>query len=371
MNEIAEIARRVILAMAKYKVPMCPENYFVWYEGLTGKNEELAKELYQYQASGIEFTEKLNRKLYEKYFGYSQSRMLLKEISEEAGKLLREFLEKVSSGDEATKEYAGRLKEYLGRIERAGQEPSELKKLLQDLVLDTRRMEKATSELRDELKRAQKQTDLLHRRLQDARREAILDVLTGLYNRRYLDEKLKALYQEFLQNNSPFSVILMDIDHFKKINDTHGHQVGDGVLEFVGASIKAMVKGRDVPVRYGGEEFAILLPHTSREGAYILADNIRAELASKSLKVKNSSLRIGTITVSLGVAQVSRSDTPQSLIKRADQALYLAKVNGRNQVKSEKDLQTKPPFMEKEQHSSSVVGRESEFAETPERKSAL
>lgn len=343
MNDVAEVAKKVILAMARHKVPMRPDNYYVWFEGLTGKNEALSRELVRYQASGVEFTEQLNRELYEKYFGQQESRKLLREISQEAGRLLREFLEKVASSDDATAEYAGKLRQYIGRLERASQEPGELKGLLQDLVLDTRKMEKVTSELRQELQRARDQSDQLQRMLQDARREATRDVLTGLYNRRYFEEKLRSLYQEFLRKNSPFSVILLDIDLFKRINDTHGHTVGDGVLEFIGSMLKGMVKGRDVPARFGGEEFAILLPLTSLEGACVLAENIRKEISSKNLKVKNSQERIGVVTVSLGVAQAAPEDTPETLVERADRALYRAKVCGRNQVKSERDLATEGP----------------------------
>lgn len=344
MTDVAETAKKVLLAMARHKVPMRPDNYYVWFEGLTGKNEALSQELAWYQASGVEFTEKLNRELYEKYFGQQESRKLLREISQEASRLLREFLEKVASSDDATAEYAGKLKQYIGRLERASQEPGELKGLLQDLVLDTRKMENVTTELREELKRAREQSDQLQRMLQDAQREATRDVVTGLYNRRYFEEKLRSLFQEFRQKNTPFSVILLDIDHFKRINDTHGHSVGDGVLEFFGAMLKGVVKGRDVPARYGGEEFAILLPQTSREGACVLAENIRKEISSKKLRVKNSQERIGVVTVSLGVAQAAQEDTPESLVERADRALYRAKVCGRNRVKSERDLETEGPL---------------------------
>jgi diguanylate cyclase len=344
MDAVAEIAKKVILAMARHKVPMRPDNYCVWFEGLTGQNEALSQELARYQESGVEFTEELNRELYEKYFGQQGSRKLLREISQEAGQLLREFLEKLVSSDEATEEYAVKLRQYMGRLEEVSHEPGELKRLLKDLALATGKMEGVVSELRKELERARARSDELQRMLQDARRQAVRDVLTGLYNRRYLEEKLRSLHREFLQKNVPFSVILLDIDHFKKINDTYGHTVGDGVLEFIGAVLKRMVKGSDVPARYGGEEFAILLPLTTREGACVLAENIRKEICSKNLKIKNRQERIGVVTISLGVAQVSRKDTAETLVERADRALYLAKVSGRNQVKSEKDLEAEGPI---------------------------
>ena len=131
---------------------------------------------------------------------------------------------------------------------------------------------------------------------------------------------------------------MVDIDHFKNINDTHGHKVGDSVLGHIGQIIKESVKGSDFPARYGGEEFVILLPATELKYASRLAENIRKQISSKPLKVAKTQEKIGIVTVSCGVVQVHDGDTVDSLVERADQALYHAKRSGRDNVKSEKDL---------------------------------
>jgi diguanylate cyclase len=141
-------------------------------------------------------------------------------------------------------------------------------------------------------------------------------------------------------------VIMMDIDHFKKINDTHGHKVGDSVLEFIGHTITGWVKGRDVPARYGGEEFVVLLPATRLEDARKLAESIRIQISRKALKVTKTQETIGVVTVSCGVAQARQNDTADALLERADQALYLAKQSGRDNVKSEQDLPLQPDSKE-------------------------
>ena len=145
---------------------------------------------------------------------------------------------------------------------------------------------------------------------------------------------------------------MIDIDHFKKINDTHGHKVGDKVLELIGQTIKGSVKGRDVPARYGGEEFIVLLPATKLEDACKLAESIRKQISSKLLKVILTQEKIGIVTISCGVGQVRDNDTIDSLMERADQALYHAKESGRDNVKSEKDLLLVPSKKEDPGHNS-------------------
>jgi diguanylate cyclase len=178
----------------------------------------------------------------------------------------------------------------------------------------------------------------LRKKLEEAEREATRDALTGLYNRKYLNKAIQALHDHYRQEGAPFTVIMMDIDHFKKINDTHGHKVGDSVLEFIGQTMTGSVKGRDVPARYGGEEFIILLPATTSEGGCTLAESLRKQISSKTLKITKTQTPIGVVTVSCGVAEVREDDTVDSVVDRADEALYLAKRSGRNRVMSEKDL---------------------------------
>jgi len=140
------------------------------------------------------------------------------------------------------------------------------------------------------------------------------------------------------KTTEPFSVIILDIDHFKKFNDTFGHKIGDEVLKMVGSALKKGVKGSDIAIRYGGEEFVILLPETICDNACILADKLRIRLAVRPLRDALTGKEITKITASFGVAEIKPNDNPESIMERADRALYAAKEAGRNRTMSEKNL---------------------------------
>ena len=155
---------------------------------------------------------------------------------------------------------------------------------------------------------------------------ATTDTLTEIYNRRKFDEAVGVEHQRAKHENSPFSLIMFDIDHFKKVNDRFGHSVGDHVLKDLCQLLRGLVRQGDVLIRWGGEEFILLLPMTLLEQAGSFAERIRAEVEQKSF------VTVGRITISLGVAQFCPGDSIDALLKRVDNALYKAKQDGRNRV---------------------------------------
>jgi diguanylate cyclase (GGDEF)-like protein len=161
-------------------------------------------------------------------------------------------------------------------------------------------------------------------------RLAITDPLTGVFNRRYF---MGFAAKEFLRSqrySHVFSAIQMDIDHFKKINDAHGHAVGDEVLKAFTANCQEILRECDVLGRFGGEEFSIILPETEREGALIVAERIRQTIADLKVYVDDRTVRF---TVSIGITSLRKGDTGlDAVLRRADEALYLAKNGGRNKV---------------------------------------
>jgi diguanylate cyclase len=173
----------------------------------------------------------------------------------------------------------------------------------------------------------------LRGRLVKAEQDATRDVLTGLYNRRMFESVLIRTAMQSAEEKSNLSVLLIDIDHFKRFNDTYGHAVGDNVLRLVGRTLLAHVKGRDTAARYGGEEFVILLPGASQSGAISLAEGIRQSLCARPVINRTSNQNLGLVTCSIGVAQFRHDEPAEGMVRRADQALYEAKRSGRNNVR--------------------------------------
>ena len=156
------------------------------------------------------------------------------------------------------------------------------------------------------------------------------DSLTGAYNRRFLTTRLSEEFERHRRYSRTLSLLMLDIDYFKKINDTYGHQCGDFILKGMSETITAMLRKVDMLVRYGGEEFCCLLPETDLQSALILAERIRKSIEGKKFQFGDAVIRI---TVSLGVQEFSGNiDSPDTLLRMADEALYKAKEAGRNQV---------------------------------------
>jgi len=161
---------------------------------------------------------------------------------------------------------------------------------------------------------------------------AVLDPLTALHNRRYMSSHLKTLFEESAHRGRPLSVLVLDIDHFKSINDTHGHDAGDAVLREFGVRLKRNIRGIDLACRLGGEEFVVVMPDTDIDKAYLVGERLRQCIAAAPFFAGE---RYGSleVTASVGVASLEfADDTPDLILRRADQALYCPKRDGRNRV---------------------------------------
>ncbi len=167
--------------------------------------------------------------------------------------------------------------------------------------------------------------------LEHARRLAKLDSLTGLYNHRFFQERLAEEIKRSERHARPLALLLLDVDHFKEVNDTHGHMTGDAVLREVSRLLVESSRAEDIVARYGGEEFAMILPETAREGAEIFAGRVKRAFESGRLEERDLP-RNTRITVSIGVAGWTAESTREGLLRAADQALYQAKRQGRNRV---------------------------------------
>src|SRR3954463_7320424 len=185
----------------------------------------------------------------------------------------------------------------------------------------------ANTQLQQRLEQAEKQLAAQAVELKAHESEARTDSLTGLANRRAFDDELKRRFGEWQRKGTPCTLVLMDIDFFKKFNDTHGHQVGDEVLRQFAKVLAKQSREMDVPCRYGGEEFAVILPDTDSQNACKVAERIRAAIEASRTQCEGKSLKV---TCSLGVSSFLADDDVPRLIRRADDALYTSKKAGRN-----------------------------------------
>lgn len=184
--------------------------------------------------------------------------------------------------------------------------------------------------VRTQIKR-KRYSDQLRTRLEESVELALTDPLTGLYNRRYMEGHLKTLVEEAVQRGKPLSLLVTDIDYFKAVNDTHGHDAGDKVLTEFAGRLRQNIRGIDLACRFGGEEFVVIMPDTDLAKAYLVAERLRQCVAGQQFGL-NGGAQL-EVTVSIGVAALEGiADTPDALLKRADQALYCAKRDGRNRV---------------------------------------
>jgi two-component system, cell cycle response regulator len=158
------------------------------------------------------------------------------------------------------------------------------------------------------------------------RRQAIYDALTGLFNRRSFDDLMTRELASLERTGRDLSLVMIDLDHFKAVNDTHGHSVGDSVLRDLAEILRNVCRPRDLPCRWGGEEFVWLMPETDLEGATQAAERLRADIKAHGFE------KVGTLTASLGVTQANEGESAEQVHKRADEALYRAKNGGRNRV---------------------------------------
>ncbi len=175
-------------------------------------------------------------------------------------------------------------------------------------------------------------TDFLRENLDHSLELAVTDQLTGLHNRRYMTGQLNALVNRAVRGGDAVSALMIDIDHFKKINDSFGHAVGDEVLREFAVRLASNVRAVDLPCRYGGEEFTVIMPDTRIEDAQRIAERIRLHVAGSPFRVAQGEEML-SVTISIGVATtLSEHDSPEALLKRADEAVYEAKSAGRNKV---------------------------------------
>jgi len=241
---------------------------------------------------------------------------------------ITEFASTTTAARTATSDYNEALAAHVGDLGSVGDASSvilELAGLARDMLARTREIER-------ELSRSERETRALHKRLADARREAEIDHLTGLPNRRAFEAVLEQEIETAKAAGEPICVAFCDIDHFKRINDSHGHEAGDRVLRTVARSLASISNDKCHVARHGGEEFVILLRGKSIDEAWTLLDAARETMASRKLINRATDMPFGRISFSGGISDLHAYPTARQALRAADDALYQAKSAGRNQI---------------------------------------
>lgn len=332
------LAEAALNRIKSLRLPADPRNYEIWYTYAAGQNEALTKTINETLGREERITEHELGQIYDKHLS---SARFAEQTDEVGGKIMSEIERVMSTIDLAigsASEYGESLAGAANISEEHLADRDQLRKIVTTLVTATKEVQKSNQVLQSSLVESRGEILDLQKNLEEVRVESLTDPLTTLSNRKYFQDAIMRLMNDAEKKNIPFSVVLTDIDHFKKFNDAYGHLTGDQVLRLVALSLKNNLKGQDVAARYGGEEFAVLLPRTTLKAAEVVSNHIRTAVMSKELLRRSTGESLGRVTISLGVATWRAGDTVPSLLERADTCLYAAKHAGRNCVVSETSL---------------------------------
>jgi diguanylate cyclase len=324
-----EILRLALPLMARQLAAFHPLSYALWYEHCAGINPDLSRVLDSRLTSNTALTEPDVWRLYAQHIA-ARDMEAFERLQLQLRNLLEDTADSAANASEQAAEFGYSLEGHAKTLA-TSPEPEVLRGVVADMLSGTQKMQSFTSDLSAKLRARTSEVNSLTESLRRAQSEALLDSLTGLKNRRGLERAV----EDLLRDTSGLlgsALLLADIDHFKVVNDTYGHVLGDKVIRAVAHVLRSSIKGRDVAARLGGEEFAVLLPQTSLSGAAAVAEQIRGTVAQGRICRPDGNESIGQVTLSVGVAVAKSGDTLEALLERADAAMYTAKRAGRNRI---------------------------------------
>ena len=336
-SQAKEYADTALDLMSKHDVPTTPRNFDVWYTYSSGRDEELTAAIDLILSNGQPFTKDQNGALADQFASAADTGAAVHETSKKIEESVSRVLGFMSEATDGATTYGESLESNLGVMADA-ENLDTLRRAVETLVADTKGMAAQNSRLKDRLAESSNEIVSLREHLETVQEESLTDALTGIANRKSFDATILHEAEHAMEKGSDLSLLLGDIDNFKRFNDTYGHQVGDQVLKLMGMILKETVTGSAKAARYGGEEFAIVFPRAALSEAVELGETVRTTVASKRIRKKSTGEDFGNITISIGIAQFRKGEPITDLIQRADESLYHAKHAGRNQVATEEEL---------------------------------
>jgi diguanylate cyclase len=328
-SRAAELLRTTLAHMGQHAAAFNPLTFAVWYEYAAGINPRLTVALEHALATDPELGDDSVQRLFQGYVADADE-AAVRDISDE----LQRVMSGVAASASRTGEQAGVFSLQIDGLASAlNAEVSELAPIVSQVSAGAASMKSSAQALQQQVLTGTQEIARLRADLSRARAEALLDSLTQVLNRKGFDQQLRAMLEQPPGPGLAHCLILLDIDHFKSVNDRHGHVMGDRVLQAVGTILRRCVSDPgQTCARYGGEEFSILLPSSTQEAGVRMAETVRAVTKGMKLRDRRTQDIVLTITISAGIAYSRPGEDPSSLVARADDALYRSKQAGRDRL---------------------------------------
>ncbi len=323
------IGDAAVATMHRLEIPATPANYAIWYEYHAGLSPNLQRTIDVLISNHASFNESTLQDLYATFFSSAKEAQAVREISVHALQTLQEIVGVADLASDDAHQFGDTLQGFASKG--LGQSLGNLKNLIENLVEESKSMAGRSEYVGLRMRESAGKIEALERNLESAILDSTMDGLTGVANRKSFDAIIRKSAAEAMNSGDDLAMLMIDIDHFKRVNDTWGHQTGDMVLRHLAKTLQKAVRGGDHVARYGGEEFAVILPRTDGQAAVSVAENIRQTLAREPVQLELTP-PITPTTVSIGAACYDPGEPLAEWVGRADAALYSAKRDGRDRV---------------------------------------
>lgn len=323
-----DLLEQITLFLLEYRLPVTPANLLTAHAAFSGQNMRLARKIAVKRNDGEPITQAWLDEMTAEDATATDQRAEVNRMMAKLQSGVEVFTTSTQMARNATGEYHEALTRQVGEIQRA--DTADL--VLTSLADIAKAMLERTRQVEEEMRRSEREANALRKSLARAQRDAEVDHLTGLPNRRAFEATLERHHREAQAAIEPLCIAFCDIDHFKRVNDTHGHETGDRVIQAVGQVLSRISNENCHVARHGGEEFVILLRNISKQAALDQLNMVREQMAERRFVNRQTDQPIGSITFSGGIADVFAYANPRDALEAADKALYAAKQQGRNQI---------------------------------------
>jgi diguanylate cyclase len=331
------ISTRAIQSMSQLSVPVTPNNYSVWFDYVLGTIPDLRKTIDIMIGNKRKFDAAVNRELYNALVSAQSGGSIDSDTPQQLNGIIDSAKRFLACAILDNKTQIEALGEVASQAD-AGSDP---RQIIETLIAELAKANSRASVLENNFVETSAQLEKVQVSLAEAEKRSNTDTLTELANRRSLDRFLRTSMTRSMETGEPLCAFMVDIDHFKKFNDTHGHLIGDQVLRLVARVLKDNVRASDLAARYGGEELFAVLPGINLAACKEVAERVRRRISDAKLKKRTTGEEIGSVAVSIGIAQFRLAESAEALIERCDRGLYQAKSAGRNRTVTESEIEEK------------------------------